>query len=118
SPDMRELKLTGEELLDDAFAAELSTEVERLAQHCRFRDCRHQAEPGCAIRAALADGTLDAQRYAHTSSWNRSARRPPASASSCSGAPPTAASTSASSTSGGDIDRTGALCRPGCAPGG
>lgn len=65
SPGMRELKLTGEELLDDAFAAELSTEVERLAQQCRFRDCRHQAEPGCAIRAALADGTLDAQRYAH-----------------------------------------------------
>lgn len=62
SPGMRELKLTGEEAVeDDGFAAEL----ERLAERCRFRDCRHQAEPGCAIQAALESGELDAERLAH-----------------------------------------------------
>jgi ribosome biogenesis GTPase len=29
-----------------------------LAEGCRFRDCQHVAEPGCAVRAAVADGTL------------------------------------------------------------
>lgn len=33
--------------------------------HCRFRDCRHEQEPGCAIRAAVAAGKIDAQRLAH-----------------------------------------------------
>jgi len=33
-----------------------------LAAGCRFRDCAHQAEPGCAVRAAVADGRLDASR--------------------------------------------------------
>lgn len=31
---------------------------------CRFRDCRHEKEPGCALRAALAAGAIDAQRWA------------------------------------------------------
>lgn len=43
--------------LDKAFA-----EVADLAAMCRFGDCRHQAEPGCAVRAALADGTLSLRR--------------------------------------------------------
>ena len=38
-------------------------EVERLASECRFLDCRHMREPGCAVRAALDAGTLDARRY-------------------------------------------------------
>ena len=33
--------------------------------HCRFRDCRHENEPGCAIKAAVAAGTIDARRLAH-----------------------------------------------------
>ena len=37
-------------------------EIAELAQACRFDDCRHQAEPGCAVRAAVADGRLDARR--------------------------------------------------------
>ncbi len=62
SPGMRELKLTGEEIVeDDGFAAEL----EKLGADCRFRDCKHQAEPGCAIQAALSAGTLDRDRYDH-----------------------------------------------------
>lgn len=33
--------------------------------HCRFRDCRHENEPDCAIKAAVAAGTIDARRLAH-----------------------------------------------------
>ena len=33
--------------------------------HCRFRDCRHDTEPGCALRAAVQQGTLDSRRFAH-----------------------------------------------------
>jgi ribosome biogenesis GTPase len=33
-------------------------DIAELAAHCRFRDCRHSSEPGCAVVAAAADGTL------------------------------------------------------------
>ena len=33
-----------------------------LAEHCRFRDCKHEDEPGCAVLAAIADGRLDPRR--------------------------------------------------------
>ena len=35
-----------------------------LMEHCRFRDCKHDQEPGCAVRAAIEDGTLDPDRFA------------------------------------------------------
>jgi ribosome biogenesis GTPase len=55
---MREIQLTDVGAgLDDVFA-----EVLAIAANCRFRDCRHQSEPGCAINAALLAGTLDAGR--------------------------------------------------------
>lgn len=58
TPGMRELQLYDvEEGLADVFE-----EIAELAQACRFDDCRHQAEPGCAVRAAVADGRLDARR--------------------------------------------------------
>ncbi len=61
TPGMRELKPTGEEeLADGGFA-----DIEELASQCRFSDCAHRAEPGCAIRAAIAAGTLDAARVAN-----------------------------------------------------
>jgi ribosome biogenesis GTPase len=53
---------TGEGL-DRAFA-----DVADLAAMCRFGDCRHDAEPGCAIKAALADGSLSPRRLA---SWRK-----------------------------------------------
>lgn len=37
-------------------------DVEELAEGCRFRDCAHGSEPGCAVRAAVDDGTLDPRR--------------------------------------------------------
>jgi ribosome biogenesis GTPase / thiamine phosphate phosphatase len=43
--------------LEAAFA-----DIETLARECRFADCRHQGEPGCAVAAAVADGRLPADR--------------------------------------------------------
>lgn len=60
TPGMRELKPTGEEDVADTFA-----DVEAVAAECRFRDCSHQREPGCAVRAAIDAGTLDEDRFAH-----------------------------------------------------
>jgi ribosome biogenesis GTPase / thiamine phosphate phosphatase len=56
TPGLRELQLW-EGDLDDAFR-----DVVELAGECRFNDCAHETEPDCAIRAALADGTLDPER--------------------------------------------------------
>lgn len=38
-------------------------DIETLIAACRFSDCRHETEPGCAVRAALEDGTLDKRRW-------------------------------------------------------
>jgi ribosome biogenesis GTPase len=40
------------------------SDIEALAEGCRFRDCAHEAEPGCAVRAAVEAGELDADRFA------------------------------------------------------
>lgn len=37
-------------------------EISELVDNCRFRDCKHEAEPGCAVQAAIAAGTVDADR--------------------------------------------------------
>jgi ribosome biogenesis GTPase len=68
TPGMRELKPWqagegGEEDLEGAFA-----DVFALAGSCKFADCRHAAEPGCAIRNAVESGALDAERVA---SWEK-----------------------------------------------
>jgi ribosome biogenesis GTPase len=67
TPGLRELGLwddgTG---LDLAFADVVAT-----AESCRFSDCRHEREPGCAVRAAVADGALGADRFA---GWQKLAR--------------------------------------------
>ncbi|WPL17547.1 Putative ribosome biogenesis GTPase RsgA [Thiorhodovibrio winogradskyi] len=58
TPGMRELQLT------DAASgiAETFEDMEALAAHCRFADCQHEAEPGCAVRAAIDEGRLDPAR--------------------------------------------------------
>lgn len=59
TPGMRELQLwDGEGGLRLAF-----NDIEALARDCYFSDCRHQDEPGCAIREALKKGGIDAARY-------------------------------------------------------
>ncbi len=58
TPGMRELRLTDvQEGIDDVFA-----DVTALAAQCRFADCRHETEPGCAVRNAVARGELDPAR--------------------------------------------------------
>ncbi|WP_159351444.1 ribosome small subunit-dependent GTPase A [Roseomonas harenae] len=46
-------------------------DIEQLAQNCRFRDCGHSSEPGCAVRGALDEGLLDADRWAHFQKLSR-----------------------------------------------
>ncbi len=60
TPGMRELKPTGEEDVAESFA-----DIDALAERCKFRDCKHAAEPGCAVRAAIEAGTLDPARFAN-----------------------------------------------------
>ena len=58
TPGMRELRVgvLGEGL-KEAFA-----DIEEFAGSCRFRDCRHEGEPGCAVLEAVAQGSLDSGR--------------------------------------------------------
>jgi ribosome biogenesis GTPase len=59
TPGMRELQLWD---AADGLKAEF-WDIEALAARCRFRDCAHDGEPGCAVQAALEDGTLPAERF-------------------------------------------------------
>lgn len=59
TPGMRELQLWGM----PSGAPESFGDIEALASGCRFRDCRHRREPGCAVKAAAEAGDLDAARY-------------------------------------------------------
>ncbi len=56
TPGMRELQIWDAELTS-------FEDIEALSGGCRFRDCRHQSEPDCAVRAALDSGALAADRY-------------------------------------------------------
>jgi ribosome biogenesis GTPase / thiamine phosphate phosphatase len=61
TPGLRALALTG----SDAGIAATFPEIESLARSCRFRDCAHGDEPGCAVRAAVESGELPASRLAN-----------------------------------------------------
>lgn len=61
TPGMRELQFWDPPA---AAVAETFADITALAAACRFHDCRHAGEPGCAVQAALDDGTLDAARWA------------------------------------------------------
>jgi len=61
TPGMRELKPTGDEALENGGFAD----IEALAQRCRFTDCTHHNEPGCAVRAALESGELSVDHLHH-----------------------------------------------------
>lgn len=59
TPGMRELQLWSDERgLGNTFA-----DVELLAEECRFADCTHRTEPGCAVQRALETGTLPPERF-------------------------------------------------------
>ena len=58
TPGMRELRVW---LLDEGLGHAFP-DIESLAHGCRFRDCRHEGEPGCAVREAMEAGDLDPER--------------------------------------------------------
>jgi ribosome biogenesis GTPase / thiamine phosphate phosphatase len=59
TPGLRELQLWNAA----AGLAQTFADIDELASQCRFRDCNHQNEPGCALQAALASGMLDEDRW-------------------------------------------------------
>ncbi|HDM8126085.1 TPA: ribosome small subunit-dependent GTPase A [Vibrio harveyi] len=59
TPGMREIQLADCE----AGVSETFADVEALADNCRFNDCQHQTEPGCAVQAAIEDGSLELRRF-------------------------------------------------------
>lgn len=63
-PGVRSLSVAGA----DEGIARTFPEIEELAGACRFRDCAHEGEPGCAVEAAVGDGRLDLRRL---ESWRK-----------------------------------------------
>ncbi len=64
TPGMRELQMTDVE----AGIADLFADLVALAGQCRFNDCKHETEPGCAVQSALEHGDIDRARLAR---WNK-----------------------------------------------
>ena len=59
TPGMRELGMCdADEGIDETFS-----DIVELEMCCKFSDCKHDTEPGCAIKAAIADGTLSQERF-------------------------------------------------------
>ena len=70
NPGIRELQLwVGEEGLSQTF-----DEIRRLAEDCRYRDCSHHDEPGCAVLAAIDQGALDPERLGNLHALEREQR--------------------------------------------
>jgi len=59
TPGMRELQVWG----DEEGLSYVFEDIEELSRGCRFRDCGHESEPGCAVRGALEGGYLEQKRY-------------------------------------------------------
>jgi ribosome biogenesis GTPase / thiamine phosphate phosphatase len=70
TPGLRELGLADGDGLAEAF-----DDLEIVAQGCRFGDCRHAGEPGCAVGVAIAEGRLDPARLEAFRKLEREARR-------------------------------------------
>lgn len=69
TPGMRELALWADNDTDDNASG--FDDIVELAQGCRFRDCRHEGEPGCAVLAAVEAGTLAGERLEHAHKLER-----------------------------------------------
>ncbi len=72
TPGIREIQLSSdEETLKQVFS-DISEEIDALSMHCKFRSCRHETEPGCAVQAALQKGELSEDRW---NSYNKLLRQ-------------------------------------------
>ncbi|MBP2679754.1 MAG: rsgA, partial [Deltaproteobacteria bacterium] len=69
TPGMRELQLLDEDGIDTVFG-----DIAALASRCRFRDCRHDTEPGCAVKEAVDSGALDDDRFENYRKLEREAQ--------------------------------------------
>ena len=69
TPGMRELQLLDDDGLDRVF-----DDIAERSGQCRFRDCRHQHEPGCAVKAAITAGELSVERLDHYQKLEREAQ--------------------------------------------
>lgn len=68
TPGMREIGLESADL------GRTFLELDELARHCRFHDCQHEGEPGCAVQEAIAAGTLSPERLASYQKLKKEAR--------------------------------------------
>lgn len=69
TPGMREFALFADD--DTELDSSGFTEIDALASQCRFRDCGHSSEPGCAVLAAIAEGTVLAERLEQAGKFER-----------------------------------------------
>jgi ribosome biogenesis GTPase len=69
TPGIREVSLAGGEGLEEAFS-----DITELAATCKFSDCTHRTEPGCAVREAIEEGSLAAERLEALERLEREAR--------------------------------------------
>ena len=69
TPGMRELQLVDDRGIETVFA-----DIEELSAQCRFRDCTHGSEPGCAVKRAVNEGRLAAERLDHYRKLGREAQ--------------------------------------------
>jgi ribosome biogenesis GTPase / thiamine phosphate phosphatase len=69
TPGLREVVAWDADGSDSVFS-----DIDELMQSCRFNDCAHLSEPGCAVRAALSDGTLDIARLRQYQKMQRELR--------------------------------------------
>lgn len=67
TPGMRELQLSSCE----TGVSETFSEITAIAELCRFGDCSHNNEPGCAVRSAIEDGSLPLRRLTSYQKLNR-----------------------------------------------
>jgi ribosome biogenesis GTPase / thiamine phosphate phosphatase len=58
TPGLRTVGIVDDDALNTVFG-----EIEGYAEHCRFSDCAHHSEPGCAVRDAVASGEIDPRRF-------------------------------------------------------
>ncbi len=63
TPGLREFALWQDGSSDAQDVMLSFPEIERLSHHCRFRNCTHQHEPGCAVKQAVERGEIDPARY-------------------------------------------------------
>jgi ribosome biogenesis GTPase len=70
-PGMRELKVAQ---LEESLASVFS-DIEKLAQHCKFTDCAHMDEPGCVVQQAIENGEMDERRLTNFQNLQREEAR-------------------------------------------